>query len=69
MAKRKYSNLWHAKRARREQTFKYHQRAMKLFSFRFHNVSDAKVIARLEAQKNKTDYVRELILRDIGEDE
>ncbi len=33
--------------------------------FRFHKIEDAEVIEKLDRVRNKTDYVRELILKDI----
>lgn len=45
---------------------KYHKDKMTTFAVRFHNVSDLDVINKLQSVENKTDYIRQLILKDIG---
>ena len=65
MPVKKYKTDKQAKKARTRRTNKYHTRAMKSYSFRFHKVSDAEVIDRLEDVTNKCDYIRQLILNDI----
>ena len=67
MANRKYANAVQARKARNRVQNRYHVRAMKAFTFRFHKVSDDKVIERLESMKNKNDYIRRLIKKDIAE--
>lgn len=44
---------------------KYQKKALRLFSFRFHKVNDADVIAHLELQENLTDYIRQLVRGEI----
>lgn len=36
------------------------------FMFRFRNVADADVIERLKGIKGRTEYIRELVRRDIN---
>lgn len=42
--------------------------ASKNYHIKFHASKDAEIIARLEAQDNKNDYIRKLILSDIAAD-
>ena len=44
---------------------KYRKNNMMTFSFRFWINKDALVIEKLQNQKNKTDYIRQLIIEDI----
>lgn len=69
MANRKYKNAVQARKARNRVVDKYHNRAMKSFSFRFHKVSDRAVIERIQQKENKNDYIRQLILADIQKEE
>ena len=67
MANRKYANAVQERKAKNRITRKYHVRAMKAYTFRFHKVNDADVIAKLDSSTNKNDYIRRLILKDIAE--
>ena len=67
MANRKYKNAVQERKARNRLITKYHNKAMKSFTFRFHKESDRDVIATLQSKSNKNDYVRQLILKDIKE--
>lgn len=69
MANRKYKNAVQERKARNRTITKYHTRAMKSFTFRFHNESDSAVIAKLKSKENKNDYIRQLILNDIQKEE
>ena len=40
----------------------------KRYNFKFHCVKDSEIIARLDAQENKQNYIRSLILSDIAAD-
>ena len=62
----KYRTELQAKRAMRSQQNAYQRRAMTQVAIRFHNESDADVLAALDAQPNKADYIRRLIREDIA---
>lgn len=40
----------------------------KRYNFKFHCTKDSEIIARLDAQENKQNYIRSLILSDIAAD-
>ncbi len=65
MANVKYLNARQRTRAKNKQNIEYKKRAQKPYMIRFHKVNDADVIAQLERQENKTDYIRQLIRADI----
>lgn len=65
MGLRKYQNKVQRKKARQSQVQAYHERATKLVGFRFMIEGDKDVLDRLNAQSNKTDYLRRLIRKDI----
>ena len=69
MANRKYKNAVQERKAKNRITSRYHKRAMKAFSFRFHKVNDKAVIAKLRSVDNKNDYIRQLIIKDIKEED
>jgi len=50
-----------------ESTIRYQKKAMRAYSFRFHKVNDAKIITQLDAVDNRSDYLRQLILKDISD--
>lgn len=52
--------------AKYKATMKYEKKAIRQFLFKFHKVNDAEVIAKLEQQESKNNYVRQLILADIA---
>lgn len=45
----------------------YHRRAMRVVALRFHKRSDKDILDRIDSQANKTDYIRQLIRKDIEE--
>ena len=47
----------------------YHKREMTAFTIRFANKRDATVIEHLRNQPNKSNYIRQLILKDIEKKE
>lgn len=47
---------------------KYNKQNTKQYAFRFNVKTDAAIIARLDSVPNKSDYVRQLILKDIEND-
>lgn len=51
--------------AQKKAQAKYMQ-TLRTFVFRFNKGKDADVIAKLEAQGNKSDYIRGLVVKDIG---
>ena len=59
-----YKNDEERKKARITSIKKYQKSKTTVYSFRFHNQYDKKVIERLNAQENKADYIRKLILND-----
>lgn len=63
---RKYRTERQRKKAAAETVSKYQKKAMTAFTFRFHNENDREVIEKLGSVGNKSDYVRQLILDDIG---
>ena len=65
MANVKYLNARQRTRARNKQNIEYKKRAQKPYMIRLHKVNDADVIAQLEKQPNKTDYIRQLVRKDI----
>lgn len=69
MANRKYKNAVQERKAKNKITNRYHTRAMKAFTFRFHKVSDEAVITKLQSVDNKNDYIRQLIIKDIKEED
>lgn len=69
MANRKYKNAVQERKAKNKITNRYHTRAMKAFTFRFHKESDSTVIAKIQSKENKNDYIRQLILSDIQKEE
>lgn len=69
MANRKYKNAVQERKAKNKITNRYHTRAMKAFTFRFHKVNDETVIAKLQNVDNKNDYIRQLIIKNIKEED
>lgn len=69
MANRKYKNAVQERKAKNKITNRYHTRAMKAFTFRFHKVNDKTVIAKLQSVDNKNDYIRQLIIKNIKEED
>ncbi len=65
MANRKYKNATQAHKAQLRADYKYKRKAMTPFTVRFHNVSDAEVIAKLKNVDNRCDYIRQLVLEDL----
>lgn len=45
----------------------FHKENYKMFVTRFSKFSDKSIIEKLESVENKTDYIRQLILKDIEE--
>ena len=45
---------------------KYQKKSMKTISIRFHKTNDKDVIEKLESVENKTDYIRQLIKKELG---
>jgi hypothetical protein len=46
---------------------KYHRKAMKAITIRFHKEHDKDVIEKLESVENKTDFIRQLIKKELGQ--
>lgn len=65
----KYTTEHQRRMAIKLQQAKCQKKTMTPFMFRFHNVNDEKVIAKLKSVPNKVDYVRQLILKDINKGE
>lgn len=40
---------------------RYHDKAMKQYTIRFHRLSDSDVISAIDASSNKTDFIRRCI--------
>ena len=59
-----YKNDEERKKARITSIKKYQKSKTTVYSFRFHNEHDSKVIEKLNSQENKADYIRKLILND-----
>jgi len=66
---RKYFTEEEKKRATLEKVARYQKKAMTSYCVRFHNASDKLVLDKLNRVENKTDYIRQLILKDIEENE
>jgi len=47
-------------------TAKYQKANMTAVKVRFHNEHDREVIDKLKTVENKTDYIRQLILKDLA---
>lgn len=62
---RKYTTDKQRQAAAAKQRQESLNRTMKAISIRFHKVNDADVIAMLDQQENKADYIRQLIRADI----
>lgn len=43
----------------------YHKKAMTQIAVRFHNESDAEIIAKIKSQPNQADYIRKLVRLDL----
>lgn len=68
MANRKYPNAYQAKKAQRETDRRYKKAAYTSFLIRFHNVNERDIIDKLlEHKENKREYLRQLIRKDIAE--
>lgn len=65
MGVKKYKTIVQSRKAKYKQQQAYHERATKLVGFRFMIEGDKDVLDRLNAQSNKTDYLRRLIRKDI----
>ena len=48
---------------------RYKKKATVMFSFRFHKENDNSGIEKLRSVPNKNDYIRQLILSDIGKED
>ena len=48
-----------------ETTKRYHDKAMKQYTIRFHRKSDSDVISAIDASGNKTDFIRRCIRASI----
>ena len=59
---RRYYNKDTANKA----TAKYHKAKMRRIAVTLHNESDKDVLAQIDRQENKTDYIRRLIRQDIS---
>ena len=59
-----YKNDEERKKARITSIKKYQKSRTTIYSFRFHNEYDKKVIEKLNSQANKADYIGQLILND-----
>lgn len=51
--------------AKKKANAKWNKKNLKQFIFAFNKNSDADVIERLERVPNRTDYIRELVRKDI----
>ena len=62
---RKYQSEEESKKATQNALLRYRKKATTTFHIRYHNVYDAQIIDKLKSQDNKTDYIRQLIKKDI----
>lgn len=62
----KYKTKRQRHKATENQKNEYKKRAMTAYTFKFHNVSDSDVIAKINEQDNKADYIRFLVREDIS---
>ena len=62
---KKYETVEQKKKAANDSNNAYHKRSMRLIGLRFHKMSDAEILRKLDSVGNKTDYIRQLILDDI----
>lgn len=67
MAVKKYFNKIQKKKAVQAQVQAYHKRATHTISVRFMKERDKEIIEWLDKQENKTDYLRQIIRKDIEE--
>ena len=66
MPVKKYKNNYQARKARVKQINGYLKNNSTSFSFRFMNDKDSAVIEKLKKVSNKSDYIRQLIIKDIN---
>lgn len=65
MGTKKYQNKIQRKKAMIQRVSNYNKKATKMITIRFMLNRDEAVIEKITSQKNKTDYLRQLILKDI----
>ena len=63
---RKYKTDEQRKKAQLKADYAYKRRAQKAFTIRFHKENDKEVIHKLRTVPNRVDYIRQLILKDLG---
>jgi len=63
---KKYKTEAERKAAKNAQAAASRLRTTSTFAFRFNNLKDAEIIAKLKAVENQTDYIRKLIANDIN---
>lgn len=69
MANYKYPNARARAKAIDRQNRKYKREKQTAFTIRFHNINDKAVIEKIKSQSNKIDYIRQLIIKDIKEED
>ena len=65
MGTKKYQNKIQRKKAMIQRVSNYNKKATKMITIRLMLNRDEAVIEKISSQKNKTDYIRQLILKDI----
>lgn len=67
MPLKKYATLEERKKAVLKSQYAWKKKNNKIISVRFNIESDKEVLEQIGKQKNKADYLRKLILKDIEE--
>lgn len=67
MSKKKYNTPEEKKKAILKNQYAWKKKHNKIISVRFNIDSDKEVLDQIGKQKNKADYLRKLILKDIEE--
>ena len=55
------------RKKRKQYSTRYQSENYKIIALHFHKEKDSKVLERLNNERNKTNYVRRLVLHDIKE--
>lgn len=67
MPVKKYQTEEERKKAALQSQYKWKKKNNKIISVRFNIESDKEVLDQINKQKNKADYIRKLVLKDIEE--
>lgn len=67
MPVKKYQTEEERKKAVLQSQYKWKKKNNKIISVRFNIESDKEVLDQINKQKNKADYIRKLVLKDIEE--